>query len=73
MGYYSDKKLNAFVSGVITAIGTLLLIVPIWILETLENLKVKLGVITIFVFVFLVILSSAIATKPFEALGATAA
>ncbi|KAI0900754.1 hypothetical protein F4806DRAFT_449816 [Annulohypoxylon nitens] len=73
VGYYSDKRLNAFVSGIITAIGTLLLIVPIWILETLESLKAKLGVITIFVFVFLVVLSSAMATKPFEALGATAA
>lgn len=73
VGYYSDKRMNAFVSILITTIGMVLLIVPIWILEALNNLKAKLGVITIFVFVFLVALSSAMATKPFEALGATAA
>ncbi|KAI0882570.1 uncharacterized protein GGS22DRAFT_169768 [Annulohypoxylon maeteangense] len=73
VSYYSDKKMNAFVSGMITAIGTFMLIVPIWILQALENSKARLAVITIFIFAFLVVLSSAMATKPFEALGATAA
>ncbi|KAI1460931.1 hypothetical protein F4805DRAFT_350159 [Annulohypoxylon moriforme] len=73
VSYYSDTRLNAFVSGMITAIGTFLLIVPIWILQMLESVRLKLSVITVFIFVFLVVLSSAMAMKPFEALGATAA
>ncbi|KAI1373803.1 hypothetical protein F4677DRAFT_428321, partial [Hypoxylon crocopeplum] len=73
VSYFSDRKMNRFVSGVITTIGTAMLITPIWILYSLGNLKMKLVVITVFVFVFLLVLSSALVTKPFEALGATAA
>ncbi|KAI2634134.1 hypothetical protein GGS26DRAFT_589978 [Hypomontagnella submonticulosa] len=71
--YYSDKRMNTFVSVVITAIGTAMLITPIWLLRRLEDLDRKLAVITAFVFVFLLVLSFAMAAKPFEALGATAA
>lgn len=34
--YYSDKRMNTFVSVVITAIGTAMLITPIWLLRRLE-------------------------------------
>ncbi|KAI0385403.1 hypothetical protein F5Y04DRAFT_184961 [Hypomontagnella monticulosa] len=71
--YYSDARMNAFVSVVITTIGTAMLITPIWILQKLGTLEKKLVVVTVFVFAFLLILSFAMATKPFEALGATAA
>ncbi|OTA81341.1 hypothetical protein M434DRAFT_54012, partial [Hypoxylon sp. CO27-5] len=73
VSYFSEKKMNMFVSAVITTIGTALLLVPLWILQTLDSSKMKLVVITVFIFVFLVVLSSALVTKPFEALGATAA
>ncbi|KAI1400398.1 hypothetical protein F4819DRAFT_368578 [Hypoxylon fuscum] len=71
--YFSDRKINAFVSILLTAIGTAMLIIPIWILQSQDNLKYKLAVITVFVFVFLSVLSFAMVAKPFEALGATAA
>ncbi|KAL0783585.1 hypothetical protein CaCOL14_001492 [Colletotrichum acutatum] len=71
--YYSDKRMNNFASAVIIAIGVLILITPIWILQALTDLKAKLAVITVFIFVFLLVLSLAMVAKPFEALGATAA
>ncbi|XXG96974.1 hypothetical protein Hte_003267 [Hypoxylon texense] len=73
VSYFSDKKMNVFVSIMIIFIGTAMLIIPIWILERQDDLERKLVVITIFIFAFLVVLSSVMVTKPFEALGATAA
>lgn len=73
VSYFSDKKTNVFVSMMIVLIGTAMLIIPIWILERQDDLERKLIVITIFIFAFLVVLSSVMVTKPFEALGATAA
>lgn len=71
--YYSAKRMDAFASGVIIAVGSAMLIAPIWILQALNDPKAKLGVITGFIFAFLLILSLAMVAKPFEALGATAA
>ncbi|KAI1384466.1 uncharacterized protein F4822DRAFT_364605 [Hypoxylon trugodes] len=71
--YYSDKRIDSFASGIIVAIGVIMLIAPLWILQFLAGSVHKLIVITLFVFVFLIILSIAMAAKPFEALGATAA
>ncbi|EMR64000.1 hypothetical protein UCREL1_9029 [Eutypa lata UCREL1] len=65
--------MDAFASGVIIAVGSAMLIAPIWILQALNDPKAKLGVITGFIFAFLLILSLAMVAKPFEALGATAA
>ncbi|KAI0376858.1 hypothetical protein F5Y04DRAFT_197205 [Hypomontagnella monticulosa] len=50
-----------------------MLIAPLWILQYLESPTYKLVVITLFVFTFLLTLSFAMAARPFEALGATAA
>ncbi|OHF02356.1 hypothetical protein CORC01_02349 [Colletotrichum orchidophilum] len=73
VSYYSDKRMDNFASAVIIAIGVLMLITPIWILQALTELKPKLAVITIFIFGFLLVLSLAMVAKPFEALGAIAA
>lgn len=71
--YFSDRRMDNFASGVIIGVGMVMLIVPLWILAAMANTTAKLVVITLFVFLFLLILSFAIASKPFEALGATAA
>ncbi|KAF5026803.1 hypothetical protein F66182_1087 [Fusarium sp. NRRL 66182] len=71
--YYSDKRIDHFASLVIVVIGMCLLIIPLWILQGLSSLRIKLGVITAFIFTFLLILSFAMVSKPFEALAATAA
>lgn len=65
--------MNKFASAVITAVGITMLLTPIWILQAMDRLVMKLAVITVFVLVFLLTLSLAMVSKPFEALGATAA
>ncbi|WAO89487.1 Hypothetical protein NCS54_00688000 [Fusarium falciforme] len=71
--YYSDSRMDTFASAVIAVIGVVMLITPIWVLQAMNGLRAKLVVITVFVLIFLLVLSFAIASKPFEALGATAA
>ncbi|CAG9972447.1 unnamed protein product [Clonostachys byssicola] len=73
ISYYSDKRMDRFTSAILLIIGVVMLITPIWILEALNGIRYKLAVITTYIFVFLLILSLAMYTKPFEALGATAA
>jgi hypothetical protein len=73
VSYYSDKRIDGFASTMIVTIGATMLIAPIWILQALNTLTMKLGVITIFILVFLLLISFAMVSKPFEALGATAA
>jgi hypothetical protein len=71
--YYSDKRIDSFVSALIVIIGATMLITPLWILQALSTLPLKLGVITVFIFICLLLTSFAMVSKPFEALGATAA
>jgi len=73
IGYFSDKRMDRFASAVIVAIGVAMLITPIWILQALESLPTKLGTITAFVSVFLLVSSMVMVSKPLEALSATAA
>ncbi|KAI0021779.1 hypothetical protein F4780DRAFT_736560 [Xylariomycetidae sp. FL0641] len=73
VAYYSDKRIDGFASLIIILIGLMMLITPIWVLSVLQDPRKKLVVITVFVTVFLVVLSLAMVAKPFEALAATAA
>lgn len=72
VSYYSDKRMDQFSSVFIVLIGVGMLITPIWVLQLLHSFWEKLVVITVFVSVFLIVLSFAMATRPFEALAATA-
>ena len=62
-----------FMTVLIVGIGTVMLLVPMWILQALDKNNHKLGVITAFVVVFLGLVSYATVAKPFETLAATAA
>ncbi|KAI0545138.1 hypothetical protein F4679DRAFT_562196 [Xylaria curta] len=73
VSYYSNTCMDSFASGTIIFIGASLLITPIWILQAIEYLQIKLAVITAFVLVFLLVLSFVMVSRPLEALGATAA
>lgn len=73
VGYFSGKRMDRFASAVIVFIGVAMLITPIWILQALESLPTKLGTITAFVSVFLLVSSTVMVSKPLEALSATAA
>jgi hypothetical protein len=73
VSYYSDRRMDGFASVFIALVGVIMLITPIWILQALAEMRAKLVTITLFILVFLLVMSSAMAAKPFEALGATAA
>jgi hypothetical protein len=70
---FSDRKIDRFITVIITALGTVMLIVPLWVLPNLESLKAKLGIITAFVVLFLGLVAYTTVAKPFESLAAAAA
>lgn len=72
VSFYSDKRIDGFVSAVIVAIGAAILLAPLWLLRALDDPTMKLVVTTVFISVFLLVLSFFMVAKPFEALGATA-
>jgi NADH:ubiquinone oxidoreductase subunit 3 (subunit A) len=49
VSYYSDKRVDFFVSILIVTVGITMLITPIWVLPALQNATMKLVVITVFV------------------------
>ncbi|KAK4226716.1 hypothetical protein QBC38DRAFT_392594 [Podospora fimiseda] len=73
LSYYSEKRKDAFSSGVIVLIGAVVLIVPIWTLQALETLQSKLAVITAFILILLAVVSLTMATRPYEAWAIAAA
>jgi len=73
VSYYSEKRMDRFVTAAIVILGMAMLVAPLWVLQALGDLKKKLVVITVFVLVFLLVVSFTMVAKPFEALAATAA
>ena len=71
--YTSDKRIDRFVTIIIVAVGTIMLVAPLWILSVINPTKVKLGIITGFIALFLGLMTAATNARPFETLGATAA
>ena len=70
--YYSDRRMDQFSTAVTIAIGGAMLLSPIWVLQATTKFQSKLVVITVFISVFLVVMSSTMTKRPFEALAATA-
>jgi hypothetical protein len=71
--YFSDKRIDRFITFLVVGVGMIMLIAPMWILYGLQSNLQKLGTITGFIVLFLVLVVSATVAKPFEALAATAA
>jgi len=71
--HFSDGKIDRFITVIITILGTVMLIVPLWVLPNLEDMNAKLGTITAFVVVFLGLVAYTTTAKPFESLAAAAA
>ena len=69
---FNDNAVDDFGAVAVFAAAIAMLIAPLWILKRLENLDYKLAVITSFLFVFLLFLTSATLGRPFERLAATA-
>ncbi len=71
--YSSDKSIDQFVTAIILFVGVAMLIVPLWILQFVQGSVNRLGVITVFIVLFLVLLSGTTIAKPFESLAGAAA
>ena len=71
--YSADEKIDRFIATVIMGLGLIMLIAPLWILAFVEGLIPRLGVISAFIVLFLVLLSITTVAKPFESLAAAAA
>lgn len=71
--YGDDDRINSVTTTAILIVGTLMLIVPIWILAIITAPYTKLGLITAFIIIFLGTVSYATVATPSEALTATAA
>jgi hypothetical protein len=66
-------RIDKLVSGIILVAGLLMLVVPLWILQFLGDDVVKLGVITAFIILFLIVVATISEAKPYKSLAATAA
>ncbi|KAL3450473.1 hypothetical protein BJX65DRAFT_305313 [Aspergillus insuetus] len=71
--YSSDKRIDHFVMFTTVVIGLAMLIAPIWILAFTEPIVLKLTIITIFILLFLSLVSLGTNAKPYESLAAKAA
>lgn len=71
--YSSDKRIDQFVTLTIIVTGLVMIIVPIWVLTFTRLIVLKLTVITIFILLFLALVSLGTNAKPYESLAATAA
>lgn len=71
--YASDQRIEFFVNVVITLMGMVMLILPLWVLAIVERTTYRLAFITTFLALFLCLVSFTTVAKPFESLGATAA
>jgi hypothetical protein len=79
--WQNDKRVDVVSSGTIAIVGLGMLIVPIWVLNTIDlyyssdpNLSnMRLGIISGFIVVFFVLVGVATTAKVFDALAATAA
>lgn len=69
---FDDRAVDLFGSLSAFVAASAMLIAPLWILESLATLKQKLGVITIFILLFLGFLTLTTLGRPFERLAATA-
>lgn len=70
--YSSNARFEAFTKIMMILGGLLMLLAPIWWLEFVSDIKVRLGVITGFLCVFISVMATA-TSRPFEAVAATAA
>ncbi|KAI9641351.1 hypothetical protein NHQ30_010153 [Ciborinia camelliae] len=71
--YHSDDKIQTFDSGIVILLGVIMLLIPLWILEAMQSKKAILGVISVFVVGFMLLVQVVTLAKPYETLAAAAA
>jgi hypothetical protein len=71
--YHDDAKIDHAVAVIILTLGVIMIISPLWILEFTHGANKRLGIITLFIILFISLLSITTVAKPFESLAAAAA
>ncbi|KAL3429401.1 hypothetical protein BDV09DRAFT_44289 [Aspergillus tetrazonus] len=71
--YSSDERIDQFVTATIVFAGLVMIITPIWILAFTKPMVLRLTFITVFILLFLALVSFGTNAKPYESLAATAA
>lgn len=73
--YSNDQKFDQLTNVMVIFVGLVMLLAPMWWLENVSNSTTRLTVITGFICVFMVMMTTATITinKPFEVVAATAA
>ena len=71
--YSSDLRIDNTIGITITALGMMMLIVPLWVLNGTNGPKARLGVITGFIVLFLGLIAFTTVVRPFGTLAAAAA
>ncbi|KAF2106729.1 hypothetical protein BDV96DRAFT_625796 [Lophiotrema nucula] len=71
--YTSDEALAIFTTIAIIVLGLVMLLGPLWWLEFVANSKIRLGIITGFLAVFMGLMSLATNNRPFEVVASSAA
>ncbi|KAL3483260.1 hypothetical protein BJX62DRAFT_231109 [Aspergillus germanicus] len=71
--YSSAERIDQFVTATTVFAGLVMIITPIWILAFTKAMVLQLTFITIFILLFLALVSFGTNAKPYEALAATAA
>ena len=71
--YHDDAKIDHAVAVIILALGVVMIVSPLWILEFTHGPNKRLGIITLFIVLFISLLSITTVARPFESLAAAAA
>lgn len=71
--YFSDSRFEKLTNRSIILGGLIMLLTPLWLLEYYSGSKRRLGIITTFVVVFMLIMSTATINRPFEVVASSAA
>ena len=71
--YTDNERVGQFVSAIVIFAGLVMLVAPLWVLEFVDGSVRRLGLITGFIVLFLVLVATVSEARPFESLAATAA
>ena len=70
---WNDARIDRFICGLLHVLGFAMLIAPLWVLSRTQDTQQKLGVISGFLFLFVLLVLILTVSKPLELLAATAA
>ena len=71
--YASDNKLATLITVGIISLGLCMLLGPMWWLEFVSDSKKRLIIITLFITIFMALMSTATVNRPFEVVASSAA